>query len=86
MSGGFMLAFLGHEVSLISVAILLSLCFLLVNLLKKRSFPQIETENVLQRLGDGFRFIAKTKNDFTNRPTRKYAWSCHGCKWHVCPE
>ncbi|WP_336956346.1 MFS transporter [Acinetobacter johnsonii] len=61
MLGGFMLAFLGRETSLISVAILLSLCFLLVNLLSKRTFPKIETERVLQSLGEGFRFIAKTK-------------------------
>ena len=59
--GGFMLAFLGRETSLISVAVLLSLCFLLVNLLSKRTFPKIETERVLQSLGEGFRFIAKTK-------------------------
>ncbi|MEJ5037110.1 MFS transporter [Acinetobacter johnsonii] len=61
MLGGFMLAFLGRETSLISVAVLLSLCFLLVNLLSKRTFPKIETERVLQNLGEGFRFIAKTK-------------------------
>ena len=61
MLGGFMLAFLGRETSLIRVAVLLSLCFLLVNLLSKRTFPKIETERVLQSLGEGFRFIAKTK-------------------------
>ena len=61
MLGGFMLAFLGRETSLIIVAVLLSLCFLLVNLLSKRTFPKIETERVLQSLGEGFRFIAKTK-------------------------
>lgn len=61
MLGGFMSAFLGRETSLISVAVLLSLCFLLVNLLSKRTFPKIETERVLQSLGEGFRFIAKTK-------------------------
>ena len=61
MLGGFMLAFLGRETSLISVAVLLSLCFLLVNLLSKRTFPKIETKRVLQSLGEGFRFIAKTK-------------------------
>ena len=59
--GGLMLAFLGRETSFISVAVLLSLCFLLVNLLSKRTFPKIETERVLQSLGEGFRFIAKTK-------------------------
>ena len=61
MLGGFKLAFLGSETSLISVAVLLGLCFLLVNLLSKRTFPKIETEHVLQSLGEGFRFIAKTK-------------------------
>ena len=61
MLGGFMLAFLGRETSLISVAVLLSLCFLLVHLLSKRTFPKIETERVLKSLGEGFRFIAKTK-------------------------
>ena len=61
MLGGFMLAFLGRETSFISVAVLLGLCFLLVNLLSKRTFPKIETERVLQSLGEGFRFIAKTK-------------------------
>lgn len=61
MLGGLMLAFLGRETSLISVAVLLSLCFLLVNLLSKRTFPKIETERVLKSLGEGFRFIAKTK-------------------------
>lgn len=61
MLGGFMLAFLGRETSFISVAVLLSLCFLLVNLLSKRTFPKIETERVLQSLGEGFHFIAKTK-------------------------
>ncbi len=61
MLGGLMLAFLGRETSFISVAVLLSVCFLLVNLLSKRTFPKIETEHVLQSLGEGFRFIAKTK-------------------------
>ena len=61
MLGGLMLAFLGRETSFISVAVLLSVCFLLVNLLSKRTFPKIETERVLQSLGEGFRFIAKTK-------------------------
>lgn len=61
MLGGLMLAFLGRETSLISVAVLLGLCFLLVNLLNKRTFPKIETEHVLQSLGEGFSFIAKTK-------------------------
>ena len=61
MLGGFMLAYLGRETSLISVAVLLSLCFLLINLLSQRSFPKIETERVLQSLAEGFGFIAKTK-------------------------
>lgn len=61
MLGGFMLAFLGRETSLLSVAVLLSLCFILINLLQKRSFPSIETENLWASLGDGFRFIWKTK-------------------------
>lgn len=61
MLGGFMLAFLGKEASLFSVAILLAICFILINLLQKRSFPKIETTNVIQSLGDGFRFIWGTK-------------------------
>ncbi|MCR0010550.1 nickel resistance MFS transporter NreB [Acinetobacter baumannii] len=61
MLGGFMLAYLGRETSLFSVAGLLSNCFILINLLHKRSFPKIETANVLESLGDGFRFIWKTK-------------------------
>lgn len=61
MLGGFILAFLGREISLLSVAVLLSLCFILINLLQKRSFPSIETENLWASLGDGFRFIWKTK-------------------------
>lgn len=64
MLGGLMLAFLGRETSFISVAVLLSLCFLLVNLLSKRTFPKIETKRVLQSLGEDFRFIAKTKDLF----------------------
>lgn len=61
MLGGFMLAFLGREYSLISVAVLVSVCFVLVNLLQKRSFPSIATDNVMNSLGEGFRFIWKTK-------------------------
>lgn len=61
MLGGFMLAFLGRETSLISVAILLTICFILVNLLKKCTFPSIETENIRESLKDGFKFIWKTK-------------------------
>lgn len=61
MLGGFMLAFLGRENSLFAVTILLSACFILINLLQKRSFPKMETENVLQSLTDGFQFIWETK-------------------------
>ena len=61
MSGGFMLAYLGKETSLISVTVLLCLCFVLINLLQKRVFPSIETDNIMKSLGDGFRFIWKTK-------------------------
>ncbi|MBI1451648.1 MULTISPECIES: MFS transporter [Acinetobacter] len=61
MLGGFMLAFWGRENSLISVAGLLALCFILINLLKKRQFPKIETDNLWESLSDGFRFIWKTK-------------------------
>lgn len=59
--GGFMLAFFGRESSLLSVVTLLSICFILLNLLKKRTFPSIETHNLFDSLGDGFRFIWKTK-------------------------
>lgn len=61
MLGGFMLAFLGRETSFLTVAILVSICFILINLLQKRDFPKIETENVLHSLGDGFRFIWNSK-------------------------
>lgn len=61
MLGGFMLAFLGRESSLLTVAVLLAICFILINLLQKRSFPKIETNNLIESLGDGFRFIWKTK-------------------------
>lgn len=61
MLGGFMLAGLGKETSLFSVAALLCICFILINLLSKRTFPKIETTNLLESLGDGFRFIWKTK-------------------------
>ena len=61
MLGGFMLAFLGRETSLLTVAVLVSICFVLINLLQKRDFPKIETENVLHSLGDGFRFIWNSK-------------------------
>ena len=61
MLGGSMLAFLGRETSLLTVTALLAICFILISLLQKRTFPQMETENVLQSLTDGFRFIWKTK-------------------------
>ncbi len=61
MLGGFMLAFLGRETSLIAVSILLALCFMLINLLQKRNFPVMEEHRVLDSLGRGFRFIWKTK-------------------------
>ena len=61
MLGGFMLAFLGRESSLFAVTALLAICFILINCLAKRTFPKMETENVLQSLTDGFRFIWKTK-------------------------
>ncbi|ENX32578.1 hypothetical protein F889_03361 [Acinetobacter colistiniresistens] len=61
MLGGFMLAFLGRENSLFAVSILLAVCFILINCLQNRTFPKMETENVLQSLTDGFRFIWKTK-------------------------
>ncbi len=61
MLGGFMLAFLGRETSLLSVACLLVICFVLINLLQKRSFPAIETTKVFESLGDGFRFIWNSK-------------------------
>lgn len=61
MLGGFMLAFLGRETSLLSVAALLTVCFVLINLLSKRSFPKIESDNLKDSLSEGFRFIWKTK-------------------------
>lgn len=61
MLGGFMLAFLGRETSLLTVAVLLAICFILINLLQKRSFPKIESTNLAESLGEGFRFIWKTK-------------------------
>ena len=61
MLGGFMLALLGRETSLLTVAILLAVCFVLVNLLQKRTFPKMEKESVIDSLADGFRFIWKTK-------------------------
>ena len=61
MLGGFMLAFLGRETSLFSVSILLFSCFCLILLLKNRTFPAIEHESIWSSLGEGFRFILKTK-------------------------
>ncbi|WP_288449929.1 MFS transporter [uncultured Acinetobacter sp.] len=61
MLGGFMLAYLGRETSLISVAILLFVCFVLISLLKKRVFPAIEHDQLWSSLSEGFRFIWKTK-------------------------
>ncbi|WOE30402.1 MULTISPECIES: MFS transporter [unclassified Acinetobacter] len=59
--GGFMLAGLGKETSLWAVAILLTICFILINLLSARTFPPIDSHDLLQSLGDGFRFIWKTQ-------------------------
>lgn len=61
MLGGFMLAYLGRETSLISVAILLFVCFVLISLLKKRVFYAIEHDQLWNSLSEGFRFIWKTK-------------------------
>ena len=61
MFGGFMLAFLGRENSLLAVSILLATCFVLITLLKKRTFPSMPTEHMLHSLTEGFRFIWKTK-------------------------
>lgn len=61
MLGGFMLAGLGRETSLISVAALLSISFLLISNLSKRSFPTMAHTNLKESLGEGFRFIWKTK-------------------------
>jgi MFS family permease len=56
-----MFAYLGRETSLLSVAVLLSIFFVLIHLLQRRHFPSIETENLWASLGDGFRFIWNTK-------------------------
>lgn len=61
MLGGFMLAGIGRETSLLSVAVLLSVCFILISLLSKRMFPPIEHSNLKDSLSEGFRFIWKTK-------------------------
>lgn len=60
MLGGFMLAYLGRETSLLSVAVLPNICLVLIHLLQ-RNFPSIETKNLCASLGDGFRFIWNTK-------------------------
>lgn len=52
---------MGRENSLFAIAGLLAMCFILINLLRKRTLPKIESNNVLNSLGDGFRFIWKTK-------------------------
>ena len=61
MLGGFMLAWIGRETSLLSVAVLLSICFILINMLSKRTFPTLEHDNLFNSLSEGFRFIWKTK-------------------------
>ncbi|WP_343595368.1 MFS transporter [Acinetobacter sp.] len=61
MLGGFMLAFLGRETSLWAVAILLFICFCLVNLLQKREFPTLQHENIWESIREGFQFIWNTK-------------------------
>ncbi|AXQ21306.1 MFS transporter [Acinetobacter wuhouensis] len=61
MLGGFMLAWLGRENSLLSVAVLLFVCFCLIARLKKRTFPKMEQSNLKDSLSEGFRFIWKTK-------------------------
>ena len=61
MLGGFMLAGLGRESSLISVTVLLFICFCLISILEKRTFPTMEHNNLKDSLSEGFRFIWKTK-------------------------
>ena len=61
MLGGFMLAGLGRETSLLTVAVLLSICFILISMLSKRTFPTMEHSNLKDSLSEGFRFILKTK-------------------------
>lgn len=60
--GGFMLALLGRENSFFSVTILLIICFILISLLSKRSFPSIAKHtSIAHSLSEGFQFIFKTK-------------------------
>lgn len=46
MLGGFMLAGFGVNHSLLSITILLCICFILINLLKARLFPSIEMQQL----------------------------------------
>jgi MFS family permease len=48
MLGGFMLAGLGRETSLLTVAALMFTCFCLVNLLQKRQFPAMESRPLVK--------------------------------------
>lgn len=61
MLGGFMLAYLGRETSLLTVAALMFACFCLVNLLQQRQFPTMEKADLWSSMQEGFRFIWKTK-------------------------
>ena len=61
MLGGFMLAGLGRETSLLSVALLMFICFCLVNILQKREFPAMEKADLWSSMQEGFRFIWNTK-------------------------
>ena len=84
MLGGFMLAFLGRETSLIAVSILLALCFMLINLLQKRNFPVMEEHRVLDSLGEGFALSGKPK-----LYCGPFLWtlfqSCSVVSSHCCP-
>lgn len=62
VTGGLMLAYFGRESSLISVTLLLILCFVLISLLSKRTFPRMAQHlSVRQSLSEGFSFIFRTK-------------------------
>ena len=61
MLGGFMLAGIGRETSLLSVAVLLMVCFFLISWLSKRTFPSMGHSNLKDSLSEGFRFIWKTR-------------------------
>ncbi|MFT4020892.1 MAG: MFS transporter [Acinetobacter sp.] len=61
MLGGFMLAYLGRETSFFSVSILLFICFCLVNVLQKRTFPAMQPAKIWNSMQEGFQFIWKTK-------------------------